>query len=561
MVSIVVGVTGLVTPAFAQKVDNPVAVPSTVRPGVIEAQYDTELVPGVSMTPNVVSPYRPQQEQGAGAIEFQLTEITLDGARTISPSVFAPIYADRIGQTITLSDIFSIAREITRRYAEAGYPLSLAYVPIQEIENGRVRIRIIEGFIGEVDVSGAPQRAQAHLKDIAAKITAERPLTKRGLERNLLLANKIPGLNVTAVLERGTTPESGVKMTFKVTQKRFNLAAGFNNRASRAVGREQFNGMLRINNIITGTDSFRFLAVQSVNLDELTFFSAGYSTMLTPEGLTLDLAATRSEAAPGVPLLRNLGFETMGWTAGAGLSYPLILKRQTQLTVSSRFTWKEFQSAFGVSPNTLDALWTTEFGAAMKFKDPLDGSVAIGATITRGWDIFDATDAGSLLASRQGAGAEFLALAADFGRTQKLSDTVSLSMSAKAQTANNPLLSSEQCGYGGAGFGRGYDPFEIAGDRCIVGRIEVSASPAFLKHGKFRATPFVSIDAGAVRQIGPLAAGEARTASLYSFAAGAYLKLTKHFSATVEVGVPLKGVVAQEGDDDPRFFFSIQARY
>ncbi len=553
--------TGFVTPALAQKVDNPVAVPTTVRPGVIEAQYDMEVVPGVSMTPNVVSPYQAQQETEAASIEFLLTEITLDGARTISQATLASIYADRLGQTVKLAEIFAIAREITRRYAEAGYPLSLAYVPVQEIEDGQVRIRVIEGFIGEVDVSGAPQRAQPRLREIAEKITAERPLTKRGLERNLLLANQIPGLRVTAVLERGTSPETGVKMTFKVSQKRFSVAAGFNNRASRAVGREQFNGMLRVNNIITGTDSFRFLAVQSVNLDELTFFSGGYSTILNADGLTLDLAATRSEAAPGVPLLRNLGFETMGWTAGAGLSYPLVLKRETQLTVSGRFTWKEFQSAFGVSPNTLDALWTTEFGAAMKFKDPLDGSVAIGATITRGWDIFDATDAGSPLASRQGAGAEFLALTADFGRTQKLSDTVSLSLSAKAQTANNPLLSSEQCGYGGAGFGRGYDPFEIAGDRCVVGRIEVSASPAFLKQGKFSATPFVSVDAGAVRQIGPLAAGESRTASLYSFAAGAYLKLTKHLSATVEVGVPLKGIVAQEGDDDPRFFFSIQARF
>ena len=557
----IVAAVAFVTPVFAQKIDNPVSIPTTVRPGAIEAQYKTEVVPGVSMTPNVISPYQPQQENVADAIEFQLTEITLDGAKAISPTTLAPIYADRLGQTVKLSDIFSIAREITRRYAEAGYPLSLAYVPAQEIEDGRVRIRVIEGFIGEVDVSGAPKRVQPRLKDIAAKITAERPLTKRGLERNLLLANQIPGLSVTAVLERGTSPDSGVKMTFKVAQKRFSVAAGFNNRASRAVGREQFNGMLRINNIITGTDSFRFLAVQSVNLDELTFFSGGYSTVLNADGLTLDLAATRSEAAPGVPLLRNLGFETMGWTAGAGLSYPLVLKRETQVTVSGRFTWKEFQSAFGVSPNTLDALWTTEFGAAMKFKDPLDGSVAIGATITRGWDIFEATDAGSPFASRQGAGAEFLAIAADFGRTQKLSDTVSFSISARAQTANNPLLSSEQCGYGGAGFGRGYDPFEIAGDRCIVGRMEISASPAFLKQGKFSATPFISIDAGAVRQIGPLAAGEARTASLYSFAAGAYLKLTKHLSATVEVGVPLKGVVAQEGDDDPRLFFSLQARY
>ena len=551
----------IITGGYAQKVDNPVAIPQNLRPGAIEAQYEVEVAPGVTMAPSVVSPYQPQQPDDAAAIEFQLTGIVLDGASTISPTSLSALYADKIGTTVQLSEIFTIARDITKEYAKAGYPLSLAYVPIQEIENGKVRIRIIEGYIGEVDVSAAPMRTQARLKRLGAKITAERPLTQRSLERYLLLANAIPGLSVTGVLERASSPESGVKMTLKVAQKRFNVAAGVNNRASRAVGREQFNGKLSVSNLITGTDSFRFLAVQSIKLDELTYFAAGYSTVLTTEGLTLDLAATRSEAAPGIPLLRDLGFETNGWTAGAALSYPLILKRDMQVTLRGAMNWKEFQSAFGVAPNTLDTLWTSEFSAAAKFKDRWNGNNSVGVKLVRGWDIFDATEAGSPLASRAGAGGEFLAFIVDVGRTQKLADRVNLAFSAKAQTANNPLLSSEQCGYGGAGFGRGYDPFEIAGDKCITGILELNAAPAFLRRGKFSAAPFVSIDAGAVRQNGPLAVGESRTASLYSLSAGARMKLTKYLSATAEVGVPLKGVVSQEGDDDPRFFFSVSARY
>lgn len=541
--------------------ENEVAIPATVRPGAIEAQFDKELAPGVTMAPSVISPYEPQQPADAGEIEFLLTEIMLDGGGAISPAALQSLYADKIGATVKLADIFTLARAITRRYADAGYPLSLAYVPVQEIENGRVRIRIIEGFIGEVDVSDAPARLRSRLQSIGANITAERPLTQKTLERNLLIANQLPGLKVTGVLQRGTSPESGVKMLMKVERKRFTVAAGLNNRASRAVGREQFFGRLAFNNILTGADSFRFMAVQSTKLDELTYFSAGYSTMLNAGGLSLDLGATRSEAAPGVPFLRDLGFETMGWTASAGLSYPFILKRDKQLVLAADFSWKEFQSAFGVTPNTRDVLWTSEFSAAYKFKDGLKGSNAVGVRLVRGWDVFDATQAGSPQASRQGAGGEFLALVADVGRNQKLTEMISLSVSAKVQAANNPLLSSEQCGYGGRGFGRGYDPFEIAGDRCITGLIELSASPDFLTHGEFKARPFVSIDAGAVRQNGALAVGEPRTQSLYSFSAGARMSLTRHAAASVSVGVPLKGTVAQEGDDDPRVFFSLEAKY
>lgn len=547
--------------AMAQKVENPVTVPTTVQPGAIEAQFKQEIAPGVTMAPTVISPFEPEQPANASDIEFQLTEIVLEGAATLSEAALRSTFADKIGATVKLSEIFDIARAMTRQYAEAGYPLSLAYVPIQEIEGGSVRIKIIEGFIGDIAVAGGSSKVEKRLLALGDKITSERPLSQKSLERYLLLANKLPGVKVTGVLERGAAPDTGVKMTLQVSQKRFSVAGGVNNRASRAVGREQFNARLSVNDLLTGADNFRFMAVQSFNLDELSYFAAGYSTVLNAEGLTLDLSATRSEAAPGVPLLRNLGFETMGWTAGAGLSYPLILKRESQLTVSAGFTWKEFQSAFGVTPNTLDVLWTSQFGAFYKFKDKWKGSNAAGVKLVRGWDIFDATEAGSPLASRQGAGAEFLAVVADFGRTQKLTDVIDFSLSAKGQVANNPLLSSEQCGFGGGGFGRGYDPFEIAGDECVVGIAELRASPAFLQRGKLKVQPFVSIDAGAVWQNGPLAAGEARSASLYSLGAGARFKLTKYVSASLEVGVPLKGVVAQEGDDDPRFFFSIEARY
>ncbi len=556
------GVTGLYAPAaHAQKIENEVAIPAQIRPGAIEAQFEKEVAPGLTMAPSVISPYEPQQPTAAGEIEFVLRGVLLDGAVSIPPAAFQTLYADKIGATIKLSEVFNIARKITRFYADEGYPLSLAYVPVQEIENGQVRIRIIEGFVGEVDVSDAPPSMQGRLRSIAKKITSERPLTQKTLERSLLLANQLPGLKVTGVLQRGSSAEAGVKMVMKAERKRFNIAAGVNNRASRAVGREQFYGKLSFNDILTGVDSFRFMAVQSTKVDELTFFATGYSTLLNAQGLALNLGATRSEAAPGVPFLRDLGFETMGWTASAGLSYPVILERDRQFVLAADFSWKEFQSAFGVTPNTRDTLWTSEFSAAYKFKDGLKGSNSVAAKMVRGWDIFDATQVGSPQASRQGAGAEFVAFIADVGRSQKLTESISLTISASAQTANKPLLSSEQCGFGGGGFGRGYDPFEIAGDRCITGLLELSASPDFLSKGKFRATPFVSIDAGAVRQIGPLAVGEDRTASLYSLSAGTRVRLTRHTSASFSVGVPLKGVVAQEGDNDPRFFFSLEARY
>lgn len=547
--------------AQAPKIDNPAAIPAAVRPGAIEAQYGVEVAPGVTAPLAVISPYQGEQPPSAGDIEFTLTGVTLDGAETVPASSLTPLYQSKIGGSVKLAEIFDVARQITRRYADEGYPLSLAYVPVQEIDNGAVRIRIIEGFIGEIAIEGAPKGAQARLRKLGDKIMAERPLTQKTLERYLLLANEIPGIAVTGVLARGATPETGVKMTLVATPKRFAAAANVNNRASRAVGREQVVGRASLSNLLTGVDQLGLSAVKSIKADELTVYAGQYSTVLTAEGLALNLTATRSEAAPGVPFLRVLGFQTQGWTAGAGLSYPLIMSRDVKLKVAGAVNWKEFRSAFGVTPNTLDRLWTTDFEAALSIKDKWGGANTVGVSLSKGWDVFDATEAGSPLASRAGAGAEFLTVGAEISHIHKLTDWADMTVALKAQTANNPLLSSEQCGFGGAGFGRGYDPFEIAGDRCIVSLIEMRASPDFLNRGWVKAQPFVSFDAGAVRQIGPLSIGEDRTASLYSIGGGARFSFTKYLSASAEVGVPLKGVVAQEGDDDPRFFFSVEAKY
>ena len=555
--------SGVTHPAIAQappKIENRPAIPSTVQPGAIESQYKIDVAQKVTGAATVVSSYEPEQPENAGDIRFVLRDLELDGGGSIDKSEIASIYANKIGSEIALSEVFTFARQITKLYSARGYPLSLAYVPIQEIEDGRVRIRIIEGYVGSVDVIGADAKTESRLRALGEKLQTDRPLTQDALERYLLLANRLPGVKVTGVLERDSAGQGGVKLILKTEEKNFAVMVGVNNRASVAVGREQFFGRTSINGLVTGADSLGFTIVQSFDFDELTFLAGNFTTALNSEGLTLGIAATRSEAAPGIPFLRDLGFETEGWTAAVNLNYPLLLRREKSLTIGATATWKEFNSAFGVSPNTLDQLWITTFDAAYVDRSMLDGVTAVRVGLSRGWDIFGATMAGDPLASRSGAGAEFLAVNVDVSRSQSVTDWLNAVLTVKAQAANNPLLSSEQCGFGGAGIGRGYDPFTISGDRCIVGQLELQASPQFLTSDNISVQPYVSVDAGAVRQNGPLAVGENRSASLSSFAAGARISLTSHLSLGVEGGLPLKSN-APGADKGMNFFFRLEARY
>ena len=115
---------------------------------------------------------------------------------------------DKIGQRVTLADLEEIARRVTERYHQAGYPLAQAVVPAQDVTDGVVEISILEGRLGKVRLNRAPEApvSESRLAGIAANIPVGQPITQRDLERTMLLLSDIPGIRVESALEPGDEP-------------------------------------------------------------------------------------------------------------------------------------------------------------------------------------------------------------------------------------------------------------------------------------------------------------------------------------------------------------------
>jgi hemolysin activation/secretion protein len=64
-------------------------------------------------------------------------------------------------------------------------------------------------------------------------------------------------------------------------------------------------------------------------------------------------------------------------------------------------------------------------------------------------------------------------------RLQRVVNSVNLLASFKGQHSSDALLSSEEFGVGGSGFGRGYDPSEIVGEQGIAGKLELQWNNPF----------------------------------------------------------------------------------
>ena len=82
------------------------------------------------------------------------------------------------------------------RDSHKGYLLAHAYLPAQDIVNGVVKISVIEGRYGVVQLRNETGFADSLFTDVLYGLKSGNPVSVDSLESRLLLLSDIPGVNV-----------------------------------------------------------------------------------------------------------------------------------------------------------------------------------------------------------------------------------------------------------------------------------------------------------------------------------------------------------------------------
>jgi hemolysin activation/secretion protein len=486
----------------------------------------------------------------------------VQGATALSPDVIATAYGNRVGREVTLAEVYDIANAITALYVQNGYAISFAVVPAQEIDgNGRVRIEVVEGYVSEVrfDAGGTslPLPALAY----GEAIKASRPLKTETLERYLLLLNDIPGITARGVFEAVPNGERGAtRLAINLAYDHFIADAGIDNRGSRALGPFRANVVTTFNNMLGLGDSLRLRVIQTLAKDELTYLAGRYAVPVGNDGTILSLDVTYSDARPGIRTLNSIGFLSSGWIVGAQVEHPLLRRRANNLSLIAGATGKWLRSDIGTAPNSRDRVYRLNAGASFSQTDST-GVTTADAMLLQGLNVFDATRRTSPLRSRFYGDGAYTALDLTLSRLQDLGGGFDFLAAGTAHFAWRGLLASEQCGYGGAAFGRGFDDNELVGDGCAMATGELRYTTSDGLPFQLSALQFyVFGDLGIAWKEGPLLPGEVRNQGAQSIGGGMRLQFPG-FGASVELAAPLSHDVAQEGNRDARVFFSVNKRF
>jgi len=552
------------TPAQQQAVDTQTGIASPDRS--LDRLGEEEFTPRV--TPRVE--VKKMQVQGAPAgaenYKFELGGIVMDGATVYPEGALRAVYADKIGTTISLADLYGIAADVTRMYRNDGYILTQVVVPPQTIDGGIAKLQVVEGFIDKIEVRGEGQASLRLVREYAQHIKKSGAMNTLDLERALLLINDLAGVDARAVLNPSPSTMGAADMLIIVDRKPYDAQIGIDNFGTRYLGPLQLSTAASLNSWLGRNERITGQFVMAPDFDhyhELLYGSLAYEQPVWTLGTMASLTASHTHTTPGYALDQ---FDVRGWSSQltAQLEHPFIRSRAMNLDgrVLLDFLEVTTKNNIPVDPTRKDHIRALRFGGTFETLDNFLGLAYNVADVefSRGLDLFGANDQDDLDMSRPDADITFFKMNLDLQRLQRVTDNINLLLGFTGQWAKDSLLSSEEFGVGGQIYGRGYDPSEAIGEEGIAGKIEaqwtepydLSMFETYQLYGFYDAGRVWNQDA---------TTDSLKKETLTSTGLGIRADFNEMTTAGLMMAFPLNNTPQTQGDRDPRFYVNLNRRF
>jgi hemolysin activation/secretion protein len=133
--------------SFAQ-----IKLPKTVEPGRIPSRFKPYPVPQSKLAPLIPSRLGNDSVEELKQVKFLLSGVLIEGSTIYQESDLLPLYKEYLGTEIDLAKIHEITNRITQKYHDDGYTLSKAIVENQQVKNGIIIIKALEGYVDKIEI-------------------------------------------------------------------------------------------------------------------------------------------------------------------------------------------------------------------------------------------------------------------------------------------------------------------------------------------------------------------------------------------------------------------------
>jgi hemolysin activation/secretion protein len=423
-------------------------------------------LPSPEQQPPVLPAPNPTPAPSPDLPNTPVRKISIVGSTVFQAADFAPLIQPIEGKTVTLADLRRTADSITQIYLNKGYINSRAIVEGQEIIDGIVTIRVVEGSIETIVVEGNQRLSRNYiLSRIQPGIT--QPVRQAQLEEQLRLLRLDPNLKtLQATLQAGSGPGKSI-LSIRVEEAAAIYAGvSADNFSSPAVGSERLGGYIGLRNPIGLGDEFTF-SYNRTTSGGSNAYDLNYRVPINPKNGTLQFrfapSTYRITDKSTKALYPGLDFRGNAELYEISLRQPILRSLRQELALSLGFALQNGESFIVGTDlgNTNNRTRTLKFGQDYLARD-VQGTWGIRSQFNFGLDIFNPT-----IRANNEADGKFFSWLGQMQRVQRISDSNFLIAQFDLQLSPDALTPSQQFVIGGGQSLRGYRQNARAGDNGL----------------------------------------------------------------------------------------------
>jgi hypothetical protein len=237
-----------------------------------------------------------------------------------------------VSKDVTIGQLIEVADGVTKLYQARGYALAFAFITAQTFDDGVMRVTVVEGFVAQIKLPGNAGALDGRIRELAAQISADRPLRRATFERYINLMGRLPGVKVGANVPPPQTTDGATTLELAVQQKPFDVSIGID------FNRPGVQGLLTVseNGLTSLGEQLSVSALLPKGRDNVTYVATHGGLPIGSDGLAAALDASHYRGNPtdnpGLPA--NIQRTVINDKLAMSLNYPLILSSTRNLTGS-----------------------------------------------------------------------------------------------------------------------------------------------------------------------------------------------------------------------------------
>lgn len=491
--------------------------------------------------------------------EIVVKEFDVVGSSIFTPQELHQAVKSYLNRPLTLPELFQARSTITKLYTDQGYVSSGAYIPPQELNNGKVKIAVLEGKLEGVNVSGTKHLSSNYISS-RIKAAAGKPINVDKLLSALQLLRLDPLIeNVSAELSAGINPGTSLLDINIKEADVFHVSTNFNNSRSPSVGTMQRSIGINHGDLLGFGDQ---LNLEYANTKGSDAFDLAYGFPFNAKNGTIKAAFGVSSNNVVEEPFTAIDIESKSRYYELSLRQPILLKpnREFALGMSLNHTDSEtflMNDKFYLSRGADDD-GETKISAVRLFQEFVNRNdkqvLAFRSQFSFGVDALNAT-----INNDGEPDSTFVSWRGQSQWVRRLDEDFLFLLRGDAQLSGGSLVPLEQFRIGGVNSTRGYRQDLSLGDNGLFASAELRIPVARFKKfdGLVQVNPF--FDLGTVWNSDDI---EITNATLPALGVGLNLALGDNFNARLDWGIPLTSIETKNNSlQESGLYFSVNSNF